>query len=46
MWLILCCASGLTGGVEHFNVIQSDVPIRTGLVEPGLEDQLDTKYYA
>jgi hypothetical protein len=46
MRLVLCCASGLTGGVEYFNVIQSDVTMCAGLVEPGLEDQLDTKYHA
>jgi len=46
VWLVLCCASGLTGGVEHFNVVQSDVSISAGLVKLGLEDQLDTKYYA
>ena len=46
VWLVLCRAGWLTGGVEHFNIIQSDVPICTGLVKSGLEDQLDTNYNA
>ena len=44
MCLMLCSAGGLTRCVEHFNVIESDVSIRAGLVETGLEDQLGTKH--
>lgn len=40
---MLCSASRFARRVEQFNVIQSDVSVCAGLVEPGQEDQLGTR---